>query len=165
MSLSSRKLSLVQDQIPEDNRVKIAFASSDNDSVNQHFGSASQFSIYGISVEKWQLIELVEFSKAPAGHNEDKLKLRVNALNECSAIYCNAIGMSAIKQLLALNVKPINVETGTEIKSILSELKSAWQNDENYWLAKGTINKNVEPDSSLSDEQRLANLLSEEWEL
>lgn len=177
MAHSSMKLSLVQNPLPEGKQVKIAFATSDNELVNEHFGSATQFSIYAICVESFQLIELIEFTKTPAGHNEDKLKVRVDALTECRAIYCNAIGMSAIKQLLAIQIKPINVDAGSEIKSILSELQVAWQSNPDYWLATGAMTNNTKVNKGMAnkaqsqtlpnanDKERLANLLDEEWEL
>ena len=79
MAHASVKLSLVQNTLPEGKQVRIAFATSDNDLVNQHFGSATQFSIYSLSAQSCQLTALIEFTQTPAGHNEDKLTRRVDA--------------------------------------------------------------------------------------
>lgn len=161
------RLALVQDSIPEAEQVKIAFATSDNDMVDQHFGSATQFSIYSLCAESWQLVELIEFTPTAPGHNQDKLTQRVEALTECSAIYCNAIGMSAIKQLLAIKIKPVNVDAGIEVKRILLELKTEWQNNPDFWLANAALAKKIERENSSSadERERLADLLNEEWEL
>ncbi|MEI6894133.1 MAG: NifB/NifX family molybdenum-iron cluster-binding protein [Colwellia sp.] len=169
----ARKLSLVHQPTLDAKTVRIAFATHDNKSVNQHFGSATQFSIYYICPKSWTLVELIEFAKSPPGHDVNKLKQRVDALSECSAIYCNAIGVSAIKQLLVLNIKPINVDAGTEIKTLLHKLTTQWQANPNYWLAniirhdskKTKVAKLADESAAQPSEKRLASLLDEEWEL
>lgn len=174
-----RKLTLVHETSPEAKKVKIAFATQDNEHVNQHFGSSTQFAIYYICPKAWQLVTIVTFEKSPKGHDQNKLDQRVNALNECCAVYCNAIGTSAIKQLLNLKIKPVKVEPTTDIKSVLNELKLQWCENENHWLANQSRLKSKLIEKSASQEKmtpeevaksemaeaenRLTSLLDEEW--
>jgi nitrogen fixation protein NifX len=166
--LSSRKLSLVTPTTTATNNIRIAFATSDNEHVNQHFGSSIQFAIYELCGQRWQLIELIKFQSSPQGHDENKLQLRIKALDKCSAIYCNAIGSSAISQLLSLKIKPVNVVIDLKIKTILHELIQASQRNSKYWLSKMhqdfSIKQAEQAGMQGQTKQRLASLLNEHWD-
>jgi nitrogen fixation protein NifX len=97
--------------------VKIAFASSDRRQVDQHFGAAESFAIYELSDDDARLVEVAEFTDSDTamdGH-EGKLAAKIDLLADCAAVYCNAVGASAIKQLLARDIQPLKVEEGTLI--------------------------------------------------
>ena len=50
--------------------LKLAFASDDRVTVNQHFGAAVGFAIYALDGERWQLVELAEFPPESMDGNE-----------------------------------------------------------------------------------------------
>lgn len=104
--------------------LKVAFASSDGESVNQHFGSARGFYVYGINGEKQELIASIEFAKEKKDGNEDKLKPKLKWLVGCDLVYCGSIGGSATKQLVALGAHPAVVKGGPEIEEIIEELRA-----------------------------------------
>lgn len=118
--------------------VKIAFASSDRRSVNQHFGAAEAFCIHTLAEDAAHLVEVVEFhdsDTAMDGH-EGKLASKIGLLQGCAAVYCNAVGASAIKQLLAAGIQPMKVEEGTPIDGVLCQLNQSLKNAPPAWLAK-----------------------------
>ena len=41
--------------------LKIAFATSDMVSVNQHFGSAKSFAVYAVNIDESELMEAAQF--------------------------------------------------------------------------------------------------------
>ncbi len=130
-----RHLRLV-DTKEKDMTVKIAFASSDRRAVNQHFGAAEAFSIYELDGHESRLIEVAEFIETAMDGHEGKLAAKVDLLGDCAAVYCNAVGASAIQQLLAKSIQPMRVDEGTAIDELLSGLKKSLLNEPPVWLAK-----------------------------
>lgn len=121
-----------------DQHVKIAFASSDRRMVDQHFGAAEAFALYALAEDDARLIEVVEFHDADVamdGH-EGKLARKIALLDGCAAVYCNAVGASAVKQLLAAGIQPVKVEEGTPIDALLCGLNQDLKTSPPAWLGK-----------------------------
>lgn len=118
--------------------VKLAFASSDRSRVDQHFGAAEAFVLYAFAADDARMIEAVEFhdsDTAMDGH-EGKLARKIALLDGCAAVYCNAVGASAIKQLLAAGIQPMKVDEGTAIDELLCGLNQSLKASPPVWLAK-----------------------------
>lgn len=136
--------------------VKIAFASSDRRLVDQHFGAAEAFCIYALAEDDARLVEVAEFhdsDTAMDGH-EGKLAGKIAMLEGCAAVYCNAVGASAIKQLLAAGIQPMKVEEGTPVDALLCGLNQSLKHDPPAWLAKRLQRK---------DASRFAAMEAEGW--
>lgn len=116
--------------------VKIAFASNDRRAVNQHFGAAEAFVIYELDEAGSRLVEVAEFIETAMDGHEGKLAAKVGLLNGCAAVYCNAVGASAIQQLLVKGVQPMRVDEGALIEELLNDLQKCLVNDPPVWLAK-----------------------------
>jgi nitrogen fixation protein NifX len=117
-------------------KVKIAFATSDRRAVNQHFGAAESFAIYEVGEREAHLIEVVEFIETAMDGHDGKLVAKVGLLGDCAAVYCNAVGASAIQQLLLKNIQPMRVDEGTPIDELLCGLQKNLLNEPPVWLAK-----------------------------
>lgn len=63
--------------------LKVAFASSDRRTVDQHFGSSRSFVFYGIDPERAELQSVVEFGELDQDGNEDKLAAKLELLDGC----------------------------------------------------------------------------------
>jgi nitrogen fixation protein NifX len=131
-----RHLRLVENTKEHAMTVKIAFASSDRRAVNQHFGAAEAFAIYEVGEAEARLIEVAEFIETAMDGHEGKLAAKVELLGDCAAVYCNAVGASAIQQLLAKSIQPMRVDEGTLIDDLLAGLQKSLMNDPPVWLAK-----------------------------
>ncbi len=116
--------------------VKIAFASSDRRTVNQHFGAAEAFAIYELGESETRLVAVAEFIETAMDGHEGKLAAKVELLGDCAAVYCNAVGASAIQKLLAKNIQPMRVDEGTLIDELLLGLQKNLLNEPPAWLAK-----------------------------
>jgi nitrogen fixation protein NifX len=125
--------------------LKIAFATTDMETVNQHFGSAKSFAIYAVNVDDAQLLEAAQFGELQQDGNEDKLSVKIELLNGCAAVYCQAVGGSAINQLIAKNIQPVKVHEGGRIKDLIVDLQNEMQAGPSSWLAKA-INQHKSPD-------------------
>ena len=86
--------------------IKAAFATSDRHRVDQHFGAASALLIYAVTAEQATVIEFAQFGDLDRDGHEDKLAAKLALLQGCAVVYCQAVGGSAIQQLLARGSNP-----------------------------------------------------------
>ena len=125
--------------------LKIAFASDDRVTVNQHFGAARGFAIYALDGERAQLIELAEFPPESMDGNENKLPSKIAALAGCAAVVCLAAGASAVKHLVAAGVQPVRLDDEAAIDSLLKQISVAIRNGGVDWVDKA-LRKNTDAD-------------------
>ncbi len=138
--------------------LKIAFASTDMETVNQHFGSAKCFAVYAVDKDHAQLLEAAQFGELSQDGNEDKLSVKLELLNGCAAVYCQAVGGSAINQLIARNIQPVKVHEGSKIKDLIIDLQNEIKAGPSSWLAKA-LNQHKQPDPD-----RFAHMAEEGWD-
>jgi nitrogen fixation protein NifX len=134
---------------------RVAFASDDLSTVNQHFGMASGFSIYAVSEEEHPLITVVRLGAEEEHAHGRRLQKRMSLLNGCDLLYCVAIGEAARQQLMELGIVAITVPKGSPILPLLRRLPSP--------SSLPPARRRVE----LSDEQKDAHfsaLLGGQWE-
>lgn len=120
----------------EDTAIKVAFASTDMKYVNQHFGSAESFVIYAVDMEQSKMLEVAQFGDLAQDGNEDKLIEKMSALEGCIAVYTQAVGASAVRQLKALGIQPVKVSAGTEISELLQSIQEELRSGPATWLAR-----------------------------
>ena len=156
MSDVTRRLHVL-DEGENDTLLKVAFATSDRKIVNQHFGSAECFAIFGIGPDQARLLTVIEFGELAQDGNEDKLINKLDALKDCIAVYCRACGASAVRQLLALGVQPVKVSEGALISELTDQLQQELKSGPSSWLAKA-IKRAQAPDV-----QRFDAMESEGW--
>lgn len=116
--------------------VKVAFATSDLKHVDQHFGSAERFSVYRLSAEGVQLESAAEFGELHQDGDENKLLEKFTLLEGCAAVFCCAVGASAVRQLLSLGVQPLKVPAGTAVAALLDGLQQEMIEGPSGWLAR-----------------------------
>lgn len=138
--------------------LKIAFATTDMENVNQHFGSAKSFAVYAVDRDNAQLLEAAQFGELSQDGNEDKLSVKIALLDGCSAVYCQAIGGSAINQLITKNIQPVKVHDGSKIKDLIVDLQNEMKAGPSSWLAKA-INQHKAPDPD-----RFKKMADEGWD-
>lgn len=106
-----------------DRALKLAFATTDMKHVNQHFGSARTFAIHAVSAKHAGLLEAAQFEAAEQDGNEDKLVAKIAMLEGCAAVYCKAVGSSAVRQLLARGILPVKVVAGAVIADLIETVQ------------------------------------------
>lgn len=121
---------------PADVAIKVAFATADLRRVDQHFGTAQAFALYAVDRQGCEMLEAVQFRQFDMDGKEDKLAAKLDALNACVAVYCQAVGASAVSQLRARGVQPLKVEAGTSIKRLLAELQRDLAAGPSAWLLR-----------------------------
>lgn len=152
MSLT-RRMQVLHDPAQEirmETAIKVAFATSDMLHVNQHFGSAQSFAIYAVDPENAKLLEAAQFGDLAQDGNEDKLSVKLQLLEGCAAVYCQAVGASAIRQIVGQGIQPIKVHEGSQIKTLLRDLQQEMLTGPSNWLAKA-ISQQRGPDAQRFD--------------
>jgi len=138
--------------------LKIAYATTDMETVDQHFGSAKSFAIYAVNMDDSKLLEVAQFGELSQDGNEDKLSVKLDLLSGCCAVYCQAVGGSAINQLISRNIQPVKVHEGSKIKDLIVDLQNEIKAGPSSWLAKA-INQN-----KLPDPERFNQMADEGWD-
>lgn len=157
MSSPTRQLQVLDGE-DDGTLLRVAFASSDRETVDQHFGSSRSFAIYGVNPEHAQLLKVIEFGDQEQDGNEDKLVSKLELLDGCIAVYCRACGASAVRQLLAIGVQPVKVAEAARINELLDSLQAELREGPSAWLAKA-IQRSQGP-----DQQRFATMAAEAWD-
>jgi predicted Fe-Mo cluster-binding NifX family protein len=91
---------------------RIAIASNDGESVNQHFGQAKNFLIYEIDAEGVNFVEDREVKTIPdeAAHTDRNMSIFAEALSDCSAVFVRRIGARSAKYLNSNNIRTFEVD-------------------------------------------------------
>ena len=135
-----RRLRLLSDpsetRSMNDTAIRVAFATSNLKEIDQHFGAAESFAIHAIDAETASLLEVVQFGPADMDGNEDKLDAKIAALDGCIAVYCQAIGTSAIDRLRPHGIQPIKVAARTPLNQLIRALQDELRTGPSAWLAR-----------------------------
>lgn len=141
--------------------VKVAFATADLRRVDQHFGAAQAFALYAVDRHGCEMLEVVQFGALDMDGNEDKLAAKIAALHGCVAVYCQAVGASAVSQLRARGVQPLKVAAGTPIKRLLAELQRDLADGPSAWLMRAIAAR--QPRSGEAEEDKFDAMEAEGW--
>jgi len=101
---------------------RIAAASTDGKTINEHFGKAAEFFIYEIGKESQTFIEKRSVTPLNCGsrHTEDGILLTIDTLKDCTAVIAVKAG-GAVKR--ALEINGISVfEKADSIENALNKL-------------------------------------------
>lgn len=130
----------------DDSTLVVAFATSDGECVNQHFGSAQGFHVFGVTGRVASLLATKVFPKEKKDGNEDKLKPKLAWLHGCDLVYCGSVGGSATKQLISLGAHPIQVKGGPDIEELIEELQTELNGELSPMLERVIKSKGVKSD-------------------
>jgi predicted Fe-Mo cluster-binding NifX family protein len=91
---------------------RIAIASSNGESVDQHFGQAQNFLIYQVSSKGIDFVEdrEVQLAQSETPHSEENLEHLVKLLDDCSAVFVLKIGARSSSYLQLRNISIFEVD-------------------------------------------------------
>lgn len=93
--------------------MKIAVASSDGKTVDQHFGQACHFLIFQMGNEGLKFLEMREKSKKPVYDHEYRWKRGLDLLKDCRVIFCRRIGDEPRQELQELGIEVVESKKET----------------------------------------------------
>jgi nitrogen fixation protein NifX len=142
----------------DENKLIVAFASSDGEIVNQHFGSSLEFHVYAIDGSTAKPLAAKSFGKEQRDGNEDKLKPKLAWLTGCDMVYCGSVGGSATNELLKLGAYPVTVKEGPDIADIITELQQEITGVMSPMLER------IFQQKTGKDENRFDKMAAEQWD-
>lgn len=119
--------------------MKIAFATTDNKTVNEHFGCSRSFAVYNVLPGNFTFIAArdinPETAKEEATYESDKIDKRIEAVKDCAIVYCRQIGPAAAARLIQKRIYPMKVDKDEEIEVLLQRLSEVLKKPP-VWLKK-----------------------------
>jgi len=120
----------------EDKILKIAFASTDNIHINQHFGWCEMFYIYEVSEEGYELVSEVD-SSLKFENEVDKLEYKINCLEDSDIINVSQIGPKASNMVQKCGIYPMRAShEGEKIIDVIHALQKMIHGDAPLWLKR-----------------------------
>jgi len=138
--------------------LSVGIASSDLVKVDQHFGSASRLGIYRVTADRADLVSVARFDAEAHDGNESKLPAKIAALEGCVAVFCQAAGGSAVRQLLAVGIQPIKLDAGATVGQTLTWMRKEIKKPTMPWVQKA-----LQPDTQRDDPGRFDAMETEGW--
>ncbi len=133
-----RRLTLVKTSVKRGFIMKVAFASSDNHHIDQHFGWAEKFSLWEVRPNQADFIGFIEV-QAEGDDGEDKIKARLAALQGCALVYVTQIGGPAAAKLVAHRIHPLKSKGEENIPEVVEKLQQVLNNNPPPWLRKALL--------------------------
>lgn len=131
--------------------MKVAFATTNGVSVDEHFGRAGAFAIYDLNGEGYRFVEMrkfadgrdtaVEETKGMGRRHDDLVEKKVDKLADCKIIYLTEIGGSSASRLIKKGVMPIKVKEVVSIEESLQKLFETIKTSPPPWLKKALYGK------------------------
>lgn len=113
--------------------MKIAFATKDNITVNDHFGWCRTFAVYTVNREDFKFVEVRNVTEV--GDEIDKIDKRIEAIRDCTILYCSEIGPVAAARVVRSRIHPIRSSVPESINEILKRLVETLKRPP-LWLKK-----------------------------
>lgn len=115
--------------------MNIAFASSNGEVIDQHFGWSKQFYLYEVGKEESKLLSIIDSSEEPEGEKE-KLNYKIGTIDEADIMYCTQIGPTASKMIQAAGVHPVRVAENETIDGAIKKLQEMLEDAPAPWLLR-----------------------------
>ena len=115
--------------------LKVAYATSDGETVDQHFGWCRRFDIYEVTAYGARLLETRSLEVAP-DDEQSKIDSRLECVADCAILNVCDIGGSAAAKVVNSRIHPVKVPKGTPIVELNSRLLAVLSGTPPPWLRK-----------------------------
>lgn len=115
--------------------MKIAFATSDNETIDQHFGLATKFAVWEIASDQASFSGMAEI-EATSENVDDKIDARLKVLGDCTIIYVTQIGGPAAARLVANKIHPMKSKGDEKIEDVVNKFQQVLKNNPPPWLRR-----------------------------
>jgi len=123
--------------------IRIAFASTDGVSVNQHFGWCETFYIYDIDAQSATLVAHNDASKK-LDDEVEKLVYKIESLGESDIVYVSQIGPKAANMVKKAGIYPMSSSNQEQtIESVTSSIQKMLAGTTPLWLQRIVMKRRV----------------------
>jgi len=126
--------------------MKVAFATTDGKTIDEHFGRAGLFAVYEVTMDGSSFSELRQFAdgvdsgvvntKNMGQVHDDAVQAKVDRLADCKLIYLTEIGGPSAARLVQKGIMPMKVKEPTAIGQALNQLGESLKKSPPPWLRK-----------------------------
>lgn len=126
--------------------MRVAFATTDGNQVDEHFGRAGMFAIYEYREETFRFIELRKFADGEdravtetrdlGVPHDSAVQAKVDRLADCKLVYLTEIGGPSAARLVKKGMMPLKVKEVVTIESALNQLNETMRQSPPPWLRK-----------------------------
>jgi nitrogen fixation protein NifX len=130
--------------------MKVAFATTDEKNVNEHFGRAGSFAIYEMIEGGFRFIEIRKFaegmdrtvmdSRDTGPLHDSAVQNKVDRLADCKLVYLTEIGGPSAARLVKKGIMPMKVKEPVAIEKALQQLAETIKASPPPWLKKAMLN-------------------------
>lgn len=115
--------------------MNIAFASSNGEVIDQHFGWSKTFYLFKVDKDASTFLGSIDSSEEP---EEEKAKLtyKIGTIEEADIMYCTQIGPTASKMVQASGIHPVRVAEGETIADAIAKIQQMFQDNPPMWLLR-----------------------------
>ncbi|MBI4825233.1 MAG: nitrogen fixation protein NifX [Nitrospirae bacterium] len=130
--------------------MKVAFATTDEINVDEHFGRAGMFVIYELMKDGYKFLETrrfaegrdaeIEGTKGLGQIHDDRVQAKVDKLADCKIIYLTEIGGPSAARLVKKGIMPIKIKEAASIEESMNRLFETVKGSPPPWLRKAMNN-------------------------
>ena len=115
--------------------MKIAFASTDGEHINQHFGWSKTFQLFEVDMASSTFLKEIDSSEEFEDEQE-KLNYKIGTVSEADIMYCSQIGPTASKMVLAAKIYPMRSSADESIAEAIAKLQELLNGNPPPWLLR-----------------------------
>jgi nitrogen fixation protein NifX len=110
----------------EKGRLRVAFATNDGVTVNEHFGWGRQFILYDVAKDGAHKAGKIVFDSQEMDDrgNDDKLAGKIETLRGCHIVFAEAIGGPAAARLTRERIQPMVVKEENDVARLIEQIKN-----------------------------------------
>lgn len=126
--------------------MKVAFATADGITIDEHFGRAGMFAVYELNKNGYAFIELRKFAEGRDAAiegtrdmgqvHEEAVQAKVDRLADCKLIYMTEIGGPSAARLARKGIMPVKVKGPLPIEEEVKKLFETLRTSPPPWLRK-----------------------------
>lgn len=123
--------------------LRIAFASTDGETVDLHFGKGMEFVLFDVNAKGYKKSGKITFSAEGEDEPEHSTRnqVKTEALVGCHIVYSAAIGGPVAAKLTQRNIQPLIVKEEARIPALLEQFQNLLNGPLPPWIGK-LIRKN-----------------------
>ncbi|BDG10844.1 nitrogen fixation protein NifX [Anaeromyxobacter paludicola] len=115
--------------------MRVAFTSSDGETIDQHFAAAEHFHVWEIDPDRAAFVERLS-AITRAEDEEDRISARASALAGCTIVYTLQIGGPAAAKLVSRRIHPMKTGAERPIAEVVGRLQEVLRGTPPPWLRK-----------------------------
>jgi nitrogen fixation protein NifX len=121
--------------IKKGENMKIAFTTSNGETIDLHFGQCPTFHIWEVGPDEAYFLKTVTVGEN-GEDEEDRIAARAELLSECTIVYTVAIGGPAAAKLVARRVHPMKTNVEVSLKESVEKFQEVLRGNPPPWLRK-----------------------------